>query len=274
MPISESSIIGTGTGMAMGGYIPVVEIMFGDFLSLGFDQILNHACKFQYMYNNKVKIPLIIRTPMGGRRGYGPTHSQSLEKHFLGITNLTVIALNIRVSPERIYNSLFETISSPVLVIENKVLYTRFLHTEQIPGFNIYFSDETYPSVLINPSGKTPDITLFCYGGLLEEVEKAIEILFEEYEIICEVICPSVLHPFNIQPLLESVNRSGKILLIEEGSSFAGLAGEVIAELMEKGAKLNMVKRLSWNNFIPSSYEMEKNCLPDAEQIVKGVLAC
>ena len=110
-PISEQSIIGIGTGLALNGYIPIVEIMFGDFMSLCFDQLINHACKFQYMYNDQVRVPLVIRTPMGGYRGYGPTHSQSLEKYFLGIPNLKILALNIRVSPDKIFNTLFENIS-------------------------------------------------------------------------------------------------------------------------------------------------------------------
>ena len=76
-----------GTGLALNGMKPIVEIMFGDFITLAFDQIINHASKFCEMYGRHVNIPLIIRTPMGGRRGYGPTHSQSLEKYFLGIPN-------------------------------------------------------------------------------------------------------------------------------------------------------------------------------------------
>ena len=81
-PISESAIIGLGTGMAMRGMLPVVEIMFGDFLTLCTDQIVNSATKFPLMYKDRVAVPLVIRTPMGGGRGYGPTHSQSLEKMF------------------------------------------------------------------------------------------------------------------------------------------------------------------------------------------------
>ena len=84
-PISEAAIVGLGNGIALGGMLPVVEIMFGDFLTLCADQIINHAAKFRFMYNDQVTVPLIIRTPMGGKRGYGPTHSQSIEKHFLGL---------------------------------------------------------------------------------------------------------------------------------------------------------------------------------------------
>ena len=75
--ISESLIVGIGNGLALANMLPVCEIMFGDFLTLCADQLINHASKFRYMYNDQVRVPLIVRTPMGGRRGYGPTHSQS-----------------------------------------------------------------------------------------------------------------------------------------------------------------------------------------------------
>ena len=84
-PISEAGIVGLASGMALRGLRPVVEIMFGDFTTLIADQLINHAAKFRWMYNDQVRVPLVVRTPMGGRRGYGPTHSQTLEKHFLGV---------------------------------------------------------------------------------------------------------------------------------------------------------------------------------------------
>jgi pyruvate/2-oxoglutarate/acetoin dehydrogenase E1 component len=81
-PISEGGIVGMAAGMALKGRPTIVELMFGDFIALAADQIINHATKFRWMYNDQVEVPMIIRAPMGGRRGYGPTHSQSLEKHF------------------------------------------------------------------------------------------------------------------------------------------------------------------------------------------------
>ena len=84
-PVSEAGFLGVAIGMALRGLRPVVEIMFGDFLTLIADQVINHASKFRYMYNGQVSVPLVIRTPMGGRRGYGPTHSQTLEKLYLAL---------------------------------------------------------------------------------------------------------------------------------------------------------------------------------------------
>ena len=270
-PISEQTIIGIGTGLALNGYIPIVEIMFGDFLTLCFDQILNHACKFQYMYNDQVRVPLIIRTPMGGYRGYGPTHSQSLEKYFLGIPNLKILALNIRVSPDSTFNTLFENISSPTLIIENKVLYTKFLHIESITGFNILFSNELYSTVKISPTGKDPDVTIFCYGGMLELIEKVIEEIFYEEEIICEVICPTQIQPLDIQPLSKSVKRTHKLLIVEEGSNIAALGSEAITRLLENNVRIEKIRRIGCNSFIPTSRNLENDVLPNKEKIISSL---
>src|SRR5688572_23405600 len=102
-PISEAAIVGVAAGLALSGYRPIVEIMFGDFTTLCFDQIVNHIAKYPAMYNGQASCPVIIRTPMGGHRGYGPTHSQCLEKHFFGVPGLTVLAS----SPYHDPNALF-----------------------------------------------------------------------------------------------------------------------------------------------------------------------
>ncbi|MBN1185431.1 MAG: hypothetical protein JXB49_24310 [Bacteroidales bacterium] len=271
-PISEASITGIGTGLALGGYLPIVEIMFGDFLSLCFDQIINHAAKFHRMYNKQVNVPLVIRTPMGGKRGYGPTHSQSIEKYFLGIPGLKMIALNIRVSPELIYNRIYETIENPVLVIENKILYTRYLKTNDIVGYTVQFSDELFPTVKICPENNKPDITIFCYGGILDEVEEVVEKIFYEEEILCEVICPSLINPINIMPVVESVSVTKKILIVEEGPSISSLSSEVLAQLSEQGVQLDKVKRLGYNSIIPSSGILEMKVLPNKETITNALI--
>lgn len=122
--ISEQAITGIGIGLALMGYSSITEIMFGDFMTLTLDQLQQHASKFCEMYGRRVSLPYIVRTPMGGRRGYGPTHSQCIEKHFMGIPNVNMIALNNCIEPKEIYHSLFENIKTPTIVIENKVLYT------------------------------------------------------------------------------------------------------------------------------------------------------
>ena len=120
MPISEASMTGLAVGMAMNGLIPVVEMMFGDFVTLGFDQLLNHASKYSWIYGNNMSLPMIIRTPMGAKRGYGPTHSQSLEKYLIGIPGIKIVALSLIVNPKLVYKKVFQTIKEPTVIIENK----------------------------------------------------------------------------------------------------------------------------------------------------------
>ncbi|MCZ6915699.1 MAG: thiamine pyrophosphate-dependent enzyme [Gemmatimonadetes bacterium] len=270
-PISEAAIVGLGTGAALGGYLPIVEIMFGDFLTLTFDQVFQQACKLSVMFGDDVDVPLVIRTPMGGKRGYGPTHSQSLEKHFLGIPNLTILALNARLSPAVVYDRLCETVRNPTLVIENKVLYTRFLHTEKIPGFDVRCSDEPYPTVKITPAGESPDVTVACYGGTLEDVEEAILAAFDEHEVLCEVVCPTQINPINIAPIADSVRQTGRLVTVEEGSRVASWSSEVLAQLAEAGATPRAVERVGHDSIIPSDLIRERELLASTASIAAAI---
>ncbi|MFK8059079.1 MAG: thiamine pyrophosphate-dependent enzyme, partial [Polaribacter sp.] len=269
-PISESAITGLGTGLSIGGMQPIIEIMFGDFLTLAFDQIYNHACKFSGMYNNQISIPLVIRTPMGGKRGYGPTHSQSLEKHFLGITDLSIIALNYRVHPKILYKAAFSE-NSPVLVIENKVLYTRKLQEKVLLGYEVLITDEKYPTLKIGPQARKADVTILCYGEVLEDIEKAIELAFEEEEIFCEIICPSQINPINIMPVIESIKSTKRLLTVEEGTNIASYSSEIAALIMQEGVSLKSFVRLSNNEIIPSSSKAELDILPNVNSILEKI---
>lgn len=269
-PISEAAITGIGTGLAIRGMHPIIEIMFGDFMTLTFDQLYNHACKFHRMFNGQVTIPLIIRTPMGGKRGYGPTHSQSLEKHFMGMTDLLMVALNYRVSPKTMYKAVFEE-NNPAIVIENKILYTKRLQSKAPIGYEVLVSDEVYPTVKITPERRTPDLTILCYGELLEDVEKAVELAFEEEEILCEVICPTQINPINIEPIIQSVSHTQSLLTIEEGTNIAAYSSEVAALIMERNVILKSFNRLANNNIIPSSYQSELNIIPNERSILNKI---
>ena len=151
------------------------------------------------------------------------------------------------------------------------MLYTKFLHTEKIPGFGIYYSDERYPTVKITPVGKTPDITVFCYGEILEDIEDVIIAVFDEHDIICEVICPTAIQPLNLQPVLNSVMITRKLLTIEEGSSISGLGSEIVAQILERGILVDSVKKMGCNSFLPSSRDAEQALLPDKENIILAI---
>ncbi len=270
-PISESAIIGVGIGLAIAEKKPIVEIMFGDFMTLAFDQILQHASKFYKMYNEKVKVPLIIRTPMGGRRGYGPTHSQSIEKFFLGIPDLLIIALNKFLNPKEVYFQLIKNVDQPALVIENKILYTQFLYEGVPQGFKISQSNERFPTILLTPDGVEPHITILCYGGMVDEVIKAVEVAFDDEDIICEVLIPSLINPMNISPIADSVSKTKKLIIVEEGCGIAAFGSEVLAGLSEQNIQLKVCKRIANNTIIPCSFIAENNLLPNFKNILQAI---
>jgi 2-oxoisovalerate dehydrogenase E1 component len=272
-PISEAALVGIGNGMAMAGLRPVCEIMFGDFLTLAADQWINHAAKFRWMYNDQVSIPLIIRTPMGARRGYGSTHSQSLEKHFLGLPGTRVLALNSRYDPYLLYSRLFETVDRPTLVIENKVLYGEYATHETSAGFLCDYTDEDFPTTRIRSSQKA-DVTIVCYGGMLAEVEKAIDILLDEHEIVVEILCPSQIYPLNLAPISDAVKVSRRLLIVEEGQSFCGWGGEVVARVYEACPGIPILSRRigAASHPLPSSKPAEIESLPSASTVVSSCL--
>lgn len=265
-PISESAITGKAIGLAMGGYKPIVEIMFADFLTLTLDQLLNSASKFSAMFHLDNDLPFLIRTPSGGRRGYGATHSQSLEKHFLGIPNLKVAAINYLLD-EKTLQEIY-TPCCPTLVIENKSDYSKPI--KNLSAFNRLFCESSH-SLVISP--KCPArVTLLCYGGMLSYAEEAAAQLLFNYEIAVEIVCPIQLFPFNDQRLTESVNRTGKLLCVEEGTSFANFSSQCIAQLHANGIVFSSKMLSARGNIISSALHIELAQLPNDKDIISEIL--
>ena len=271
-PISESAITGFAIGMALQKRTSIVEIMFGDFVTLTVDQIIQHASKFGSMFKNDLSLPFILRTPMGGRRGYGPTHSQSLEKLFFGLPNVRVIALNYRILNVDILTSLYRSVSKPTIIIENKVDYTLKPSESLIRTHTYSRSIDDLPTLVIKPKGMKSEVTIFTYGGCLQEVEAAAELLYLEHELAVEIICPLLISPINIYPIFCSVKETSKLLTIEEGSSFSGLGSEIIAQLSVEGVKFERVRQFGNENVLPSSFPAEISLLPNRVSIAEEIL--
>jgi 2-oxoisovalerate dehydrogenase E1 component len=271
-PISEQSIVGVGNGLALAGRRPVVEIMFGDFLLLAADQIVNHAAKFAWMYNEQVTVPLVVRTPMGGGRGYGPTHSQSLEKHLLGLPGTRVLALHHRYSPALLYRSLLDSNDRPTIAIENKIMYGRMTSATPPDGFVVEASRDVFPTVRVRPCEGNAEVTIVAYGGMAFEAEKAALELFDEHELIAEVLMPQQIYPLDLHSIVRSVRATRRLVVVEEGQGFAGFASELIAQLLERedvpGLRVRRVTAAPQP--IPTSRPLEQLALPDAAAIVRA----
>ena len=273
-PISEGAIVGIGVGLGLTGFHSLVEIMFGDFLGLAFDQLFNHASKFQQMYNQQVITNVTVRTPMGGGRGYGPTHSQTLDRHFLGMPGLRVLAMNHLTHPKQIYSPLMSSDAGPTLVIENKLLYSSYLFHAPPKGYQLLHSNETFPTAWLKPEAEEVDVTLLGYGGTGELLLEACEVLFEEHDLIAQVISVMKIYPFNVESLLEPLSIAKQILIVEEGQAFAGFGAEVVTQLAEldllQEAKVRRLAPVA--HCIPSSGPLEKTVLPSLAGIVEAVL--
>ena len=278
-PISEAGIIGVGTGLALRGFRPIVEIMFGDFLTLAADQLINHAAKFRWMYNQQVRVPLVVRTPMGGRRGYGPTHSQTLEKIFMGIPGIKLLAPHALGKPGRLLLSAIQNDEEPVLFIENKLLY--HLHVQELSDLVEFETEEIYtsedalepPTVVLRVGGAPPPgITITAYGYMAELARQAVLRLAYDHEIFAELVIPSQLSPFKIAPLLASTSRTGRLITAEEGNLSLGWGAEIVARTVERlGSPLKAIIRVAaMDTPIPASGPLETAVLPGVEQIIQA----
>lgn len=278
-PISEAAMVGIAGGMALRGLRPVVEIMFGDFLTLAADQIINSLTKFRWMYNDKVEVPIVIRTPMGGRRGYGPTHSQSLEKHFIGTPGLQVLAPCAIGDPGKILSDVILQSQQPTLFVENKMLYLKKINDKNgLADFNLEIlkTNNNYaPTYKLTIKDAPPAVlTLTAYGYMAELTRQAALKLAYEYEIFTEIIIPTQLAPVEINDLLISCQKTRRLLSIEEGTYTLGWGAEILARCKEElNEGLIKVGRVAANDSpIPASITLEEEILPSIEKIIQTAL--
>ena len=267
--ISEAGIIGFGIGFSLAGNKSVVEIMFGDFLTLGFDTILQQASKIPEMYGNKVDLQVVIRTPMGGRRGYGPTHSQNIERFFSFIPNVNLYALNSFLDIKEFYKNIFQN-DSLSIVIEDKILYTKTQIKNLKYGYNVLKTDEKFPTIILETQMPSNCIIL-CYGAMIDEVFDSIDYLIEE-EIFPLVICPSSISNLNLNPIIKYLKKIKRIITINEGSKYGSITTEVISYLKEKNYDFDLFLTISNESIIPCSKSAELNLIPNSKLISKTII--
>lgn len=272
-PISEAGITGVTIGLSMAGYRPVMEVMFADFLTLCMDQLYNHAVKFPGVFRD-VEVPLVIRAPSGGGRGYGPTHSQSPENIFTSVPGLTVVFGSHRHDVAGLLVNATNEWRYPVLFLEHKLLYAQL----QDPGEFVPLDTDTgelaarlFPTLVKRCDGA--DVTILTYGGMLPLVEKVAEYLQEEEELNVEIVVPALLSPLPKASLITHLGDSRRLAIVEEAHDDYGVGAEILASLMEAGYRGRAVRIGTPPVPISSARSLESQILPSAERIINEIVS-
>lgn len=281
-PISEAAIVGVASGLALRGLRPIAEIMFGDFLFLAGDQLVNHAAKFRWMYNDQVRVPLVVRAPMGARRGYGPTHSQSIEKHFMGLPGLWLVAPHVLLNPGQLLTQATLECDDPVVFVESKTCYGRELVTA-IPGMSIAtIADEVspFPTMWLRHDGaEQADAVLWCYGGMTPHAVEAIGELRNVEGLRVDLVVVSQLSPVPESHIRRIVDESNTQVMayVEEASIEHGWSAEIVARVQDTigdDRSLRHVRIGGAHTPIASSRSLEAKALPQVRDIVSRIVNC
>ena len=262
-PISEAGFVGLAIGAALLERRPVVEIMFSDFVLLAMDQLVNHAAKFRYVYGPQATVPLVVRVVGGAGRAYGPTHSQAVEAYFVHTPGIKVVA---PATPADAKGLLLAAIRdpNPVVFVENRILYPQ--------------KGEVPEGDAIIPLGKAAtvragsDVTVVAYSRMVHEALAAAGTLAAE-GIEAEVIDLRTLSPMDSPAVIESVKRTGRAVLVEEGPRTAGVMAELAARLAEEALDYldGPVTRLTMPDIpVPFSPVLEQAALPSRKDIVEA----
>jgi 2-oxoisovalerate dehydrogenase E1 component beta subunit len=258
-PISEAAIVGAAIGAALMGMRPVAEMQFMDFISCGFDQIVNMAAKIHYRWG--AAVPIVIRGPSGAGVHGGPFHSQSNEMWFAHVPGLKVVAPSTAYDAKGLIKASIRD-NNPVIFYEHKYLYRRI--KEDVP-------DEDY----VVPLGKAVvrkkgrDIAVITYGAMVWTALEAAEVL-ERDGISLEVVDLRTLLPYDEQCVLSSVRKCSKVVLLHEDTRIGGLAGELAAVIAEKAFEdLDgpIVRVSAPDTPVPFSPPLEEYFLPNVQKI-------
>lgn len=265
-PISENTFTGIAVGAAMMGLKPVVEIMFMDFIALALDQLLNSAGKLHYMYDGQVNVPMVLRTPGGAKGGYGPSHSQMLTNLLLGVPGLKVVAPSNAAQAKGILKAAIRD-PNPVIVIENKRLYPQ---KGMVPD-----GDCTLPLGKAAVAAPGEQLTLLSYSSMTP-VCLAVRDAFLKAGISIEVVDLISIQPLDTATIFESLRKTGRMVIVEEGCLTGGVGAEVsalVAEHCLDSLEAPVARVAAKDVPIPSSLELEKMVLPQSADIVRAVKA-
>lgn len=263
-PISEASFVGMAGGAAIAGTRPVAEILFIDFTYLIMDQIANQIAKFSFMTGDQGNVPFVLRTQGGLGNGLAGQHSQSLEALFYHIPGLQVIMPATPYDAKGLLKSAIRS-DKPVIFIEHKQLY---LTEGEVPE-----GEFMIPIGEADIKREGSDVTLVTYSFMTIESLKAAEQLARE-GIDVEVVDLRTLVPLDMDCILSSVRKTGRLVVVHEAVKRGGIGGDIVANVAEAAFYdlESPVKRIAGKNTtIPFNIDLEKLCVPSVDDIVTGV---
>ena len=263
-PISESAIIGVATGAAITGMRPVAEIMFGDLSALAMDQIANQAAKLRYMFGGQVKVPLVIRMPFGAGVNIAAHHSQSLEAWFMHVPGLKIAMPSTPYDAKGLLKTAIRD-DNPVMFFEHKLLYS-------VKG-PVPEEEYTVPLGVADVKRKGEDVTIVATLYMVHKSLAAAEELSKQ-GISVEVVDPRTLVPLDKQAIVNSVKKTGRIVIVTEDCKTGGVSAEIAAVVAEEAIDYldAPVKRVAEPDTpIPFSPPLEKFVIPDENRIIGAV---
>ncbi|MFL5838845.1 MAG: alpha-ketoacid dehydrogenase subunit beta [Thermoleophilaceae bacterium] len=266
-PISENTIVGVGVGAAMAGLRPIVEIMTINFSLLAMDQIVNHAAAIHYMFGGQAKVPMVIRMPQGAGHQLGPTHSHSLEALFVHVPGLLVAVPSTAADAKGLLKAAIRD-DNPVVFIEHESLYGQ---KGEVP-------DDAEPmrfgEAAVRREGD--DVTIVGISRMAVTALKAAEKLESEHEIAADVIDPRTLRPLDFDTILESVKKTNRAVIVEEGWPHGGVGANLAALVQEQAFDWldAPVQRVTGADVpMPYSKPLEQAAFPHEEHVVSAALA-
>jgi len=264
-PISESAIVGISIGASLRGYRPVAEMQFADFISCGFDQIVNQAATLRYRYGGRSSVPIVVRAPSGGNVGGGLYHSQNPEAWFIHRPGLKVVAPSTSFDAKGLLKAAIRD-DNPVIYFEHKYLYRRAKGA--VPE-----GDEIVPIGVAATRREGDDITLLTYGAMVQPSLEAADRLSKD-GVEVEVIDLRTLLPFDKDAILRSVEKTNRAMVVHEDVKTLGIGAELSAVIMEEkfDALDAPVMRVTYpDTHCPFSNVLEAFNLPDADKITAAL---
>jgi pyruvate/2-oxoglutarate/acetoin dehydrogenase E1 component len=281
-PISESAFLGAGVTAAMAGLRPIVEIMLIDFIGVAMDALLNHAAKTEFFSGNDWQVPLVVRASCGGGYGDGGQHEQTLWGWLAHIPGLTIVVPS---TPEDAGGLMLTSIQheGPVVYLEHKLLADYWRNYLGSGGRNLDYDVPPSGEIGLVPDSWTPiplgmasikrygtDLTMISLGiGVHRALEVAM--ILERKGMSTEVIDLRTVSPLDIETIVNSVSKTGRLLVIDEDYKQFGLSGEITALILENSVSFKF-GRVCTENTIPYSHNLEKHALPGILRIEESAL--